>query len=525
MPCLSCFFSFRMIPNRQLQRTKEFWRGRNASARLGLEVIPLNETALQKRIELNSTQLYIPPEHPFCWDIPEWKLTDEHLKTIEILKDKSLQYIDNYNSFLLIRDHLTQQKEFSLDLEFCDDYSFLNITCLIQISTKSHDFIIDAIKLYNYIPEMLKDILLDPKILKVFFSQQDVLAFQRDFDLRIFPLVDFQNIYQKFNGLHELPGFKTVVENILEAHGSSVEIDKVYQSFNWRLRPLPDGAIKYARQDSQLLLECWEKFKITNKSFLESLNYDFHHKLMLKSYKFPVVQDYNFYFNHAWEQASDQLKEQFNPNDIQMFRNLHHWRFNTAMLTDKKCHNIFSDLDTLKLSVMKPNTIKDVDECSYKLKCLDENAKLSILSIICRYSGSSVGTNNTQCTVTSQHASNELEKSKEQESITDMETEIIYVKKCITCERGLDCNNCKQKGNNNPFNVIAYDNEGKRFTMHDYLNYKVKDKTLKNYFAKKKKLLDRICINDHRLIHGLKPIKFCNSSGNIAKKCKRLQRK
>ncbi len=106
-----------------------------------------------------------------------------------------------------------------------------------------------------------------------------------------------------------------------------------------------------------------------------------------------------------------------------------------------------------------------------------------------------------------------------------METEIIYVKKCITCERGLDCNNCNKKGNNNPFIVVAYDNEGNRFTMHDYLNYKVKDKTLRNYFAKKKKLLDRICINDHRLIHGLKPIKFRSSNDYSAKKCKRLQRK
>ncbi len=61
-----------------------------------------------------------------------------------------------------------------------------------------------------------------------------------------------------------------------------------------------------------------------------------------------------------------------------------------------------------------------------------------------------------------------------------METEEIYINKCVNCERKLDCNSFTLKGMNNPFNVVAYHSEGKRFTMHDFANFEVTDKTLKN---------------------------------------------
>lgn len=56
--------------------------------------------------------------------------------------------------------------------------------------------------------------------------------------------------------------------------------------------------------------------------------------------------------------------------------------------------------------------------------------------------------------------------------------------------------------------IVGYDKEGNRFTLNDYLNYKVTDTKLKNYFAKQKRKLDQMCINDHRVMQGLEPIKF-----------------
>lgn len=500
------------LSQRQEERRNEFWRGRNASARLGLKVLPLDEIALQKRVELNLKNLYFPPEHPFEWDIPEWTLSSEHLKNVEIAKDKSFKYIDTYESFNLLSEHIKQQNVIALDLEFSEDYSFHKITSLIQISTSTHDFIIDSIVLYNHVNTFLYDVMIDKNILKIFYGTQDVLALQRDFNIRVFPLVDFQNVFQVYKSLSELPGFKYVVENFL-CNDEKIDIDKNWQCFNWRLRPLPEDALNYARLDSKLLLECWEKFKFVYSVFVRSNQFPYKHQrnLMLKSFKFPPKQDYNLYFNRAWEQASENFKKLFVPKDTEIFKEIHNWRYNTAKLKDVNVYNLFSDLDILKMSILKPDNITFLDECSYKVQCLNDDAKMSILNMIFRKVNVEI-VNETvvspEAGVNNDNTAQEPSTSSQEPEPVAMETETVVIKKCVTCERGLDCISCKKKGVNNPFNIVAYDSSGKRYTMHDYVNYKIKDKTLINFFAKKKKKLNQICINDHRVKQGLHPLSF-----------------
>ncbi len=96
--------------------------------------------------------------------------------------------------------------------------------------------------------------------------------------------------------------FKHVIEHFLSFKNYTVE--KTYQLFNWRLRPLPSDAINYARDDSRLLLECCQKFKFVHVEFI-----------YLKSYIYPIMQDYNFDFNRAWQNSGNNLKEKFVSND------------------------------------------------------------------------------------------------------------------------------------------------------------------------------------------------------------------
>ncbi len=45
------------------------------------------------------------------------------------------------------------------------------------------------------------------------------------------------------------------------------------------------------------------------------------------------------------------------------------------------------------------------------------------------------------------------------------------------------------------------------------MTLKVIDKTLKNYFAKKRRMLNQFCVNDHREKHGLDPLRFRKNRG------------
>ena len=76
-----------------------------------------------------------------------------------------------------------------MDLEHSDK-SYRGFTCLIQISTRTEDFIIDVFPLWNHINQ-LNQIFNNPDILKVFHgAYMDVKWLHRDFYIRITNLFD-----------------------------------------------------------------------------------------------------------------------------------------------------------------------------------------------------------------------------------------------------------------------------------------------------------------------------------------------
>ena len=70
-------------------------------------------------------------------------------------------------------------KSFAVDLEHHDFRSFKGFTCLIQISTRYEDFLIDAIKLRHELYR-LNEAFTNSSIMKVFHgAEMDVIWLQR----------------------------------------------------------------------------------------------------------------------------------------------------------------------------------------------------------------------------------------------------------------------------------------------------------------------------------------------------------
>ncbi len=44
------------------------------------------------------------------------------------------------------------------------------MTCLIEVPSPTHDFVLESVKLYIYVQEMLKDILIDENIQRYFLE-------------------------------------------------------------------------------------------------------------------------------------------------------------------------------------------------------------------------------------------------------------------------------------------------------------------------------------------------------------------
>ncbi|EKX38530.1 hypothetical protein GUITHDRAFT_59898, partial [Guillardia theta CCMP2712] len=145
-------------------------------------------------------------------------------------------------------------KEFAVDLEHHSLRSFQGFTCLMQISTREQDFIVDTIELRSCI-HLLLPAFTDPKITKVFHgADSDVRWLQRDFGLYIVNMFDTGQASRVL----EFPsyGLAYLLHRFCEE-----EADKQYQLADWRVRPLTPEMLKYARMDTHYLLYIYDQLR------------------------------------------------------------------------------------------------------------------------------------------------------------------------------------------------------------------------------------------------------------------------
>jgi exosome complex exonuclease RRP6 len=224
--------------------------------------------------------------------------------TINFKSDKAtkLNYIDTeeqLNEFINII--VKSYNEISVDLEHHSKESYLGITCLIQISTRDEDYIIDSIKLRSSLNK-LNIIFTNPNILKVFHgADSDILWLQRDFGVYVVNMFDTGRASRLLS--YESYSLKYLLHKFCD-----FEADKSYQLADWRIRPLTDGMLKYARNDTHYLLYIYDELK--KNLILKSLETEggkqgifMYYKMCIKhsteiclqSYQKPMVKDKAYY--------------------------------------------------------------------------------------------------------------------------------------------------------------------------------------------------------------------------------------
>lgn len=83
--------------------------------------------------------------------------------------DRGLLYVDSVDTLDTMLKYLRRAESIAVDLEHHSEHSFLGYTCLLQISTRTDDFIIDWLPLKMKL-ECLNEIFTKPDILKVTFT-------------------------------------------------------------------------------------------------------------------------------------------------------------------------------------------------------------------------------------------------------------------------------------------------------------------------------------------------------------------
>ena len=140
---------------------------------------------------------------------------------------------------------LGRERTIAVDLEADSMHSYKEKVCLLQFSTSERTWLVDPLAGPDL--SSLKAVLADSSIRKIFHAADyDIRCLHRDFGIEVRGLFDTM-ISSQFLGEEKI-GLVDVLGKYF-----GVELDKQYQRADWSVRPLTEGMIRYAAEDTRHL--------------------------------------------------------------------------------------------------------------------------------------------------------------------------------------------------------------------------------------------------------------------------------
>lgn len=275
-------------------------------------------------------------------------------------------WVDNLEALKEMVNELSSEREIAIDLEHHDYRSYYGLVCLMQISSRTKDWIIDTLVLRDEL-QVLNKVFANPSILKVLHGAfMDIIWLQRDLGLYIVSLFDTYHASKKLG----FPRFSLAYLLETFAH---FKTSKKYQLADWRTRPLLRAMLAYARSDTHFLLYIYDQMR--NKLLLEN-----EHKMKEVLYESRQVAKRRFEYTKyrpvspnnrvSCPIMSNNPKEPFKPIMIQyniplhkqnLVEVLYNWRDDIARKQDESVRYIMPNQLLVSLaSLERPVTVQNV---------------------------------------------------------------------------------------------------------------------------------------------------------------------
>ena len=260
----------------------------------------------------------------------------------------------------------------AVDLEHHSFLSYHGLTCLIQISSSTRDYLVDAIKLRESLQtscRSLNRVLANADILKlVHGAESDIEWLQRDFDTYLV------NVFDSFFAAKSLNLPRCSLAFLLQKY-LSVELDKKYQLADWRERPLPAEMLEYALKDTHYLFALYAELS-------RELNRDQMSIVLRQSNTQCLV---TFAATEADEEGWKVLLERslipLNAEQRPLARALYYWRDERVRALDISPAAFLSNAGLLKLAQTGARTVGEVRSAlRHVSQWLDLNALVDFLN-------------------------------------------------------------------------------------------------------------------------------------------------
>lgn len=323
---------YKIIVNNTNQPFEHVWLQRSEDGSRFMH--PLEKFAPSDFVESGGGGV-IDPVKPPPLDITPFKLVEE-VKDLKMLANK-LRSVD----------------EFAVDLEHNQYRSFQGLTCLMQISTRTEDFVVDTLKLRVHIGPYLRDVFKDHKKKKVMHgADRDIVWLQRDFGIYVC------NMFDTGQASRVLKMERNSLEHLLQ-HFCGVTANKEYQNADWRLRPLPSEMMKYAREDTHYLLYIYDVMR-TELLSLDAGDgscdaplievYKRSYDICMQMYEKELLTDTSYQHIYGLPGAG------FNAQQLAVVAGLHGWRDVIARAEDESTGYVLPNKTLTEIAKQMPLT-------------------------------------------------------------------------------------------------------------------------------------------------------------------------
>jgi len=172
---------------------------------------------------------------------------------MSISGSQALLYIDTQQEADDFLTDIADVREIAVDTEGASFHRFIDRIYLLQITTRERSAIIDPLPIG--MPKALGDILQDSDVEVVFHdADYDLRLLHQDYGWHVNHIFDTR-IAAQLLGIKAF-GLAALLEQFFE-----VKLDKKHQRADWSLRPLPQGMLDYAAQDTKYLLDLRDQLK------------------------------------------------------------------------------------------------------------------------------------------------------------------------------------------------------------------------------------------------------------------------
>jgi ribonuclease D len=253
--------------------------------------------------------------------------------------------VENEESFFRMLTDLTKQPAIAVDTESNSLHAYQERVCLIQISTREKDYLVDTLALQSLEP--LGDIFAHSAIQKVFHAgDYDLTCLKRDYAFT------FANYFDTSVAAAAV-GEENLGLSTLLAKYFGFSVDKKFQRADWGKRPLDPEMLCYAQSDSHFLLPLRDRLLPRLKS-TRRLSLVLEDCAALAQQTPPMK-------NHREDVWRVKGTNGMKPRALSLLQQLNHLREELARKQDVPLFKVMSDAALVEIATTQPKHIQELD--------------------------------------------------------------------------------------------------------------------------------------------------------------------